>query len=57
MKESNKTKVVLIVGILVVVGIILAKKLMGGNSALTDLGISNSGSGVRRYQNHYPYGY
>lgn len=44
MKESNKTKVVLIVGILVVVGIILAKKLMSG-SAPTFLGISNSGSG------------
>lgn len=45
MKESNRTKVVFIVGILVVVGVILAKKLMGGNSALTDLGISDSGSG------------
>lgn len=45
MKESNKTKVVFIVAILVVVGIVLAKKLMGGNSALTDLGIFNSGSG------------
>ena len=44
MKESNKTKVVLIVGILVVTGIVLAKKLMSG-SARTFLGISNSGSG------------
>lgn len=45
MKESNRTKVVFIVAILVVIGIVLAKKLMSGNSALVDLSISDSGSG------------
>lgn len=45
MKKYNTIKVVLIVAILVILGIVLAKKLMGGNSDLTDLSITEPGSG------------
>lgn len=45
MKKYNTIKVVLVVAILVILGIVLAKKLMGGNSDLTDLSITEPGSG------------